>query len=638
MRQNDFSRQQQVLIILLWSMATLLCAQSGPALQLYATDINCQNDTATISAVFDPQHVQFQGWTGPNGFFSNLPLAKTTIPGNYTASIVDTLLSTSTTLSIQVIQDTVKPVAVALAPTNFGCLGDLVTLDGSASSSGPNLRYQWTTLNGEIVGISDSLFVQVSVVATYTLVVKDTLNQCSDTASVFVTYYDTMSVFFEDIEPVQCFGGANGRALAVAHGGDGNYTYTWSNGGTTALQTNLSVGAHNVTVADGQGCTTIDSIYFTQPPPLFANASGGSNSTLLAAPSGGVSPYTLLWSNGDTSFQQTAVVPGNYTVTVSDALGCSNNESVTITASSCLLSAYLASSNISCYGINDGQITLTPLNATEPVTIKWSTGEDGLLLDQLGPGNYSVTISDASGCSQIHSTTIWGPQALAADFFVHQDQDCPNAFDAYLGSNASGGTPPYQYAWSNGAQTNLNLYLTTGPYTVTVSDSKGCTTTLSSSIIATDTIPPILLLNDASISLNNDGLALVYPSNVVQQGYDAQCDLAILLIEPNMFDCSDLGAHTITVTATDVSGNSRIRSCTVTVLDNVWPTFQCPPNVTIGLCEAVYQYDTPLVTDNCPVDQSQVIQVAGLPSGAVFAPGIHLQVFEYTDASGHTGV
>jgi SprB repeat len=141
---------------------------------------------------------------------------------------------------------------------------------------------------------------------------------------------------------VSCNGASNGTATATAVGNVGAVTYIWNNGATTAAITGLVAGTYTITVTESVSCSAIASYVVTQPTVLTttctktdATTIGGNQGTATATPSGGTSPYTYLWSNGNTTAAPTGLVAGTYTVTVTDANSCTTTCASTVVDPSC---------------------------------------------------------------------------------------------------------------------------------------------------------------------------------------------------------------------------------------------------------------------------------------------------------------
>ncbi|MCB9315754.1 MAG: SprB repeat-containing protein [Lewinellaceae bacterium] len=192
---------------------------------------------------------------------------------------------------------------------------------------------------------------------------------------------------------VLCNGGADGTATASGTGGSGNgYSYLWSSGANTDTADALSAGTYMVTVTDSENCTSTASVTITQPAVLNANATatgetslGASDGTATAAPSGGTTPYTYLWSTSGTTEMISGLAPGNYTVTITDNNACTAVQTVTVNSFNCTISATTAVTNVSCNGAADGSATANVSGAAQPVTFLWSNGDTTATSSNLAP-------------------------------------------------------------------------------------------------------------------------------------------------------------------------------------------------------------------------------------------------------------
>ncbi len=278
-----------------------------------------------------------------------------------------------------------------------------------------------------------------------------------------------------------CFGLNNGYATAIASGGWAPYTYQWSNGGSTATIAALPPGTYTVTVTDIDLGFGTASVTITEPPQIGVTVYSQSqicsvspDGTATAVPYGGTPPYTYHWSNGGTSAMITGLAAGTYTVTVTDATNCTTVGSVNV-----LIfgneGIWIGDStvNVTCFGANNGMAIAMPMSGTPPYTYQWSNGGTTMKVNNLAPGTYTVTVTDANGCfgtwpfiiSQPTDLTLIGGTTPAA---------CSNNGTATITPN--GGTAPYNIIWSPGGYTNFTVTsLAPGAYSVTVTDANGCT-------------------------------------------------------------------------------------------------------------------------------------------------------------------
>ncbi len=604
--------------------------------------ITCTNPIGKPTASSQTPGATFL-WTGPGGFMATGGNPSMTLPGFYTVVVTNPANGCTTAVSVQVSDNTQEPIAYAGEPQLLNCMNTPVLLSGFGSSSLGSFSYLWTTYDGNIVSGANSLYPRVNAVGTYTLKVTNTQNGCTALDSVEVTQALPVNAVISQLIPVACFGTATGSATVSASGGIGNFTYGWSNGSTTATASGLSAGLYTVTVSDSQGCTTAQVVTISQPSALQANTSatpqtafGMNNGTATVTFSGGTSPYSVKWNTGQSTSVITNLAPGTYTVTVTDSKGCTAVRTAQVNAVNCNLTGSIAATAISCSGAANGSATANISGGVNPLVYIWSNGGQTKTISNLIPAAYTVTVSDAAGCTLVLNTTITSPAPLVLNFVAKENVLCPNSKDGMLTIGVTGGTSPYNYAWSNNGNTATINGLSPGNYTVTVSDSKSCTKTLSSAITITDQTPPQLILKNAVAALNASGVAQVSAAMFDNGSFDGECSIASWTIMPTEFSCSHLGAQTVTLTATDANGNSKSGTATVTITDNIAPALTCPANIFAGACASNVSFNQPQVSDNCSINPNQIQQTTGLPSGAAFPAGKTLQVFSATDAGGNT--
>ena len=315
---------------------------------------------------------------------------------------------------------------------------------------------------------------------------------------------------------VNCNGANNGSASVVAGGGTAPYTYSWSpSGGTGATASNLGGGNYTVTITDAVGCTHTSSVSIFEPPVLSANTSatdascGSANGTATVNASGGVSPYTYAWNSvpSQTGATATQLDAGTYDVTVTDAYGCTLTASALVGQSSAI-SASVSTSDISCFGANDGSATAVPNGGTSPYTYAWSpSGGSAATASNLGAGTYDVTITDNGGCSTTSQIVIIEPTELIADAGTTVSA-CEGTGVVIGGSpTASGGTTPYTYVWD--PATGLNSATDPNPiatlsgttdFTVTISDAHGCTSVAMTTVGINALPTPVITMNGSDLT------------------------------------------------------------------------------------------------------------------------------------------
>jgi gliding motility-associated-like protein len=276
----------------------------------------------------------------------------------------------------------------------------------------------------------------------------------------------------------------NGSITASVNGGSQPISYLWSNNATTSSISNLTAGVYSVTVTDANGCQGILSDTVTNGSGLSVSVSltdatcGQANGTATANPTGGSNPYSYQWSSNpshNSSVLQN-VGAGNYSITVTDAQGCSAMNGFAINSSGGPVISVTNIAHASC-GQNDGAVTINVQGGQGPYTYLWNTGQSQSTptLTNLPPGVYSVTVTDAAGCTSIISATINSNNSLTVNI-SSTDAHCDRS-DGEATATVNGITGNYSYIWDTDPPSysaSINN-VPSGNYTVTVSGG-GCTT------------------------------------------------------------------------------------------------------------------------------------------------------------------
>ncbi|HTA26396.1 MAG TPA: T9SS type A sorting domain-containing protein, partial [Bacteroidia bacterium] len=242
----------------------------------------------------------------------------------------------------------------------------------------------------------------------------------------------------------------DGSATVTAGGGTSPYTYKWgSNCGsqTTATATALSAGTYTVTVTDAAGCTKTATVTITQPATAVTaffcgvtgvTCHGGNNGSAQGMASGGTSPYSYHWSNGETKVTPTNFSAGTYTVTVTDHNGCTATAAVTITQPTAI-TVTTTQTNVSVHNGTNGTATATAGGGTPGYTYHWSCSQTNARATGLSAGTYTVTVTDSHGCTGTASVTITQPPAHASVFHNDDNDSTKTVTDVVLYPNPTFG-------------------------------------------------------------------------------------------------------------------------------------------------------------------------------------------------------
>ncbi|HHJ10442.1 MAG TPA: T9SS type B sorting domain-containing protein, partial [Bacteroidetes bacterium] len=311
---------------------------------------------------------------------------------------------------------------------------------------------------------------------------------------------------------------ANGAIDLTVTGGTTPYTFSWSNGAASEDLSGLSGGNYTVNITDANGCTTSATYTVNEPAALAASASvtdvdcnGNANGAIDLTVTGGTTPYTFSWSNGQTSEDLSSIPAGEYTVLVTDANGCQKDTSFSVTEPEAIVITATIT-DVMCHGENNGIIDVTVSGGISPYTYNWSTGEATEDLSGLSAGSYTLNVTDGNGCRESSSFTISEPDSLSLSASV-TDAVCHGDNNGSIDLSVTGGTSPYSFVWDNGATSEDISGLTAGTYKVAVSDANACHSNISVTVSEPDQLTVSSTITDAecpdmpdgSIQLSADG-------------------------------------------------------------------------------------------------------------------------------------
>lgn len=306
-------------------------------------------------------------------------------------------------------------------------------------------------------------------------------NGCSRTVSVTINSLATLTV--SSLVTQSNCSLSTGSITVNVLGGVGPYVYNWLPLGTgsTATVTSLASGLYTLTVNDANGCAQSQNYALgsISGPVITSNQNNSSCSVACDGNisiniTGGNPGYTVLWSNAANTNTINNLCAGNYSVSVTDALGCRAFQNFSVTNSPPIVFNLPNSSQPACFNDCNGSITALPIGGSLPYTYNWlPSGPLAPFNDLLCAGNYTFIVTDANGCNASQTYTLVNPTAIAISGILTQ-ASCNNTADAAIDLSVNGGTPSYVYNWSNASVTEDLTAILPGTYTVSVADAKGC--------------------------------------------------------------------------------------------------------------------------------------------------------------------
>ncbi|MFN8153723.1 MAG: MopE-related protein [Bacteroidia bacterium] len=437
---------------------------------------------------------------------------------------------------------------------------------------------------------------------------------------------------------------SNGKIVANVVIGTAPFHFVWKENGTVIRDTisgntadsiyNMAAGTYTLDITDNYGnvvlsepsCVSQTNAYTINqvaPPAVSVTGTnitcyGVNDGTVTASPSMGSTPYSYLWSNGGSLQTLTYLAPGTYTVTVTDADGCTSEGQTTIVEPGQLVSN-LAYSEPLCTGQSNANIHETPGGGTPPFSFEWydptlnvtGTNDDSLV--NVAAGLYSIVLTDGNNCSVIDQILVEDPPLLTSSA-SSIGVTCNGGADGTLDVTSMGGRGIHTYLWSNGSTAASQTGIVAGTYTVTVTDINGCTSVSSVTVSEPAAVSGTATGADVNCI---DGTTTV---TVVASGgtapYTGEGTFTV-------------GIGSYTYPLTDANGCTGSASITINSLDNQAPLISdCPANIT--QCGDIVTWTPPTASDNCTL-----ISLTGdYTPGSSFSVGTTTVTYTATDNAG----
>jgi gliding motility-associated-like protein len=390
---------------------------------------------------------------------------------------------------------TITQPAVALggsisSQTNVLCFGNstgAVTVAGSGGTG----AYQYKLGAGAYQ--ASGTFSGLSA-GPYTVTVQDA-NLCTFNVAFTITQPVVALGNTGIVTNVTINGGSDGAINITITGGTAPYTYLWSTVNGSGLvpasedQTGIKAGTYNVLVTDSNGCTVTGSYIVTQPVSISVTGvvtsltcNGSKNGVIILTVSGGAAPYTYVWSTSNGSGltvnnkDQNGLSAGTYNSVVTDKNGLILSSNFIVTEPPAI-NLTVTVTNVKCKGGSDGIATAVASGGTGPLTYSWSLTGNTPSINSLFAGNYTSTVTDATGCTKTQNFTISEPVAITITPQVTKTS-CPGERDGTITLQIAGGVQPYTALWSDGKTTIDRTSVSDSTYSVIITDVYGCSASI----------------------------------------------------------------------------------------------------------------------------------------------------------------
>lgn len=331
---------------------------------------------------------------------------------------------------------------------------------------------------------------------SYSVTITDSKDCLIEIPFLIVDEPDPIDFQVDILGEPSCFNGTDGQITVTPIGGTPPFDVDWSNGGMGTTVNSLTVGTYGISIDDSNGCLFTDQIILSQPNPIQVllenlespECNGIDDGTIEINVSGGNGGYNFEWSNGaiDEDLLQ-ILAPGPYSVTVTDATGCTGVSEPYVLTENPFIEVSLTVDDPTCVGVDDGMICIeVDSGGVTPFQFDWSVPGTGQCRSGLEPGEFTVTVLDGAGCSFDTTINLIANQALTVDW-VDESPSCFGMSTGRIELNISDGTQPYQVDWSNGKTGIVIDSLPSGSYGATITDATGC-----------EIITPLIPLKDPS--------------------------------------------------------------------------------------------------------------------------------------------
>jgi|GEM_PF-1089515 len=584
-------------------------------------------------------------WSGTTSFTSTSARVENIAAGdvfrfnyrysNWSAGTVGTTLGTGDTLKVLISTD---------CGANWTLLDTVHAGNHTASASAVRKEYDMTAYAGDVVVLR---FEAVRGTGDYYLDIDEFyIGEGLSSSTAVVSNYNGRDI--------SCHSATDGEVRAVANGGVMPYTYQWdANAGSQTNDTALTLGAgkYFVTITDAQGYSVQDSITISQPdtisvsvnatnPTCAANFDGALDLTIT----GGTLPYSISWSDGPAVTEDRAAIDtGSYTVTITDANGCTYTDTYTLVIQD-VVNPTVVTQNITVYLDATGNISITGADVDNGSSdncgiASLAVSPSSFTCADEGANTVSLTVTDVNGNTNSGTATVTvadtvSPTAVCQNITVYLDgagSASITAADVDNGSSDNCSVSATSIDVSSFTCANIGA----NSVTLTVTDQTGNSSTCTSIVTVVDSTAPTAACQNLTVYLDGAGSASITAGDV-DNGSSDNCSVASLSLDKTSFTCADEGANTVTLTVTDPSGNSSTCNATITVVDTSSPT-AIAQNLTVYLDATGNTTITGADVDNGSSDNCSVASLAVSPSSFTCADeGANTVTLTVTDQAGNT--
>jgi gliding motility-associated-like protein len=538
------------------------------------------------------------------------------------------------------------PLALSADSTDAKCLGfvkgsiDLTVTGGTPFKNEPYYLYKWSNKTGFTATTEDLINIPGDML--YTVVVTDAVG-CLDTLSIFVNEEKDIQLAVEKVDSILCFGDSNGAIDITPSSGSLPYEYIWNTGQTTEDLNGIPAGKYHVKVTDANGCSSEMDFELYEPEELTASLVASATEICLpdiilleGISSGGTGSHTYLWTGTGAPFLSATNITnpefkgspaGVYSLvyTVTDGNNCSTSKNI----------------SLEVFPVTYNTVSDTLCPADLPYT--WN----GVVYD--AAGTYENIITNVYGCDSVitFKLTVFDKIELTA---TTQNAGPANQPIGSINLSVSGGNPNYTFLWSNNETSEDLSGLSSGEYTVTVTDANGCSEILLVKVISEPVNMAMNCPPRISVVCKDDVISSVYTyyAEFMAAGGSSFSECGI---DTSTFvwggDATVKGSFCLnidrTYTVKDSCGTPVSCVQPVIVNDKEPPVMTCPPEIILASSTKPAHYTSysayftagGFAGDNCEIEESSFKFVKEITDGRT-DPETITRTYQIADFCGNT--
>lgn len=403
--------------------------------------------------------------------------------------------------------------------TDVACFGDSSgTIDLTVSGGTTPYSHDWINSTYQLSATTEDI---VGFPADWYISTVTDANNCVQIDTLTISEPTKLESTISGVN-ILCKYDETGSVDLTVTGGTAPYNYVWNSGQTTQDLINVGAGDYSATITDANNCVALNEITLTEPQDSLSSelfvtdvkCNDGSDGEIQIVVAGGTTPYSYDWSSGHTISTAVNLTYGYYSCLVTDNNGCTLTDSTLVNQPGPLVLNEVITP-VTCNGLSDGIINITPSGGTLPYSFTWFNSDFGLSaqtedLAGFPADTYQLEIIDSNNCFYEMFLELEQPDSLKISY-EYNLVSCFGGTDGNIDVTVTGGNPEYTFGWSNGTTTEDQLNVPFGNYNLTVTDTKSCQDSIK--VVLSQPEPITVNFETQKISCidQNDGIAYAYP-------------------------------------------------------------------------------------------------------------------------------